>query len=129
MSIAEQEAAERKMAIIEATAGEIEKSLELQRELEKEVELLKKKAVENPRMGNIMALAATKTGENKDLSDEDYRQKYNMSRQEMTIRAGRTTEWSTKQDLKAMGDKWEDTDEAKDIATAKSKINGKSEGK
>ena len=44
MSIAEKEAAERKMAIIEMTANEIQKSLELQVQLENEIKTLKEKA-------------------------------------------------------------------------------------
>lgn len=99
LSIAEKEAAERKMAIIEATAGEIQKSLDLQSQWEQEIELLKKKALETPKAEGAVALTATETGGGKGLSDEEYQEKYGATRQQMAISAGKQTTWRTKQQL------------------------------
>lgn len=99
LSIAEKEAAERKMAIIEATAGEIQKSLDLQSQWEQEIELLKKKALETPKAEGAVALTATETGGGKGLSDEEYQEKYGATRQQMAISAGKQTTWKTKQQL------------------------------
>lgn len=110
MSVAEKEAAERKMAIIEATSAEVQKSLELQSQLEREIDLQKEKFEGSQGLRLGAAIEATKdaTTENKSgksvtiKSDQEYEEIFGISRELIAEEATKTKSYSTKRELRLL---------------------------
>ena len=118
MSNAEREMAERKMAIIEQTANEIQKSLELQAEWEREIALLEKKMT----TGTYREEAAKNIISNKygDIEDNEFQKEYGVNKEEMAQKAVATPRAKTK--LKDLGETFEESKEYKELQEKRTQI-------
>ena len=123
MTNAQRLEAERKMAIIEMTSTEIQKSLELQQQLEKEIELLNQKAVKSK---DFKIGAASTAGTN--LNEEDYKKEFGTNKEDLANRAASTTKSQTKRGLRDLGETFETSKERERIQqqiTERRQINDK----